>query len=132
MGIKAAVAIVALALSVLPVIPAFGATEEESLSYTVQVPPTKKPQLSWGRDLFVPLVRRGVATDLRLTAIFYNNVKPSAIINGNIVYIGGFVNGQKVIDIGKTHVILLGESGRIRLDIAGLAELGDGAKQKQK
>lgn len=102
---------------------------DESLSYAGKLPPTKPASIAWGKDPFVALVvsRQGVKAatkqDLLLTAIFYNKTKPSAIINGRIVYTGSVVFGQKVIDIGRTHVILQGESGTARLEIAGIPEL---------
>ncbi len=112
-----AAAVIFLALS-----PGFGGAEEESLSYTLQLPPARAPAVAWGRDPFVPLIADAEmeASDMLLTAIFYHTESPSAIINADIVYVGSTVNGQKVIDIGKTHVILQGVSGRTRLEIVGL------------
>lgn len=92
------------------------------LSGRLEVPDDRKP-LTWGRDVFVPLVRDAAATELRLMAVFYNAERPSAIINDRLVYEGGIVDGQKVVDIGRSHVILLGEVGEIRLEIAGVPGL---------
>lgn len=113
---------------------ATAAQPPESLSYTLPLPPTKGAAPAWGKDPFVPAVStpgRAAAADMRLTAIFYNPLKPSAIINGSIVYVGSVINSQKVIDIGDTHVILFGASGRIRLEITETPEHTDGAKQKK-
>lgn len=97
-----------------------------SLSHTLEVPEPESPRLRWGRDIFAPLVKDvSDAPDVRLKAIFYNAERPSAIVNDKIVYKGSDLDGQKVIDIGKTHVILLGESGTIRLEIAGVPEFPD-------
>lgn len=98
--------------------PAASGAERESLSGTLDVPRTKHTAITWGRDPFVPLIRLGSPYELKLSAIFYNKEKPSAIINGVIVYAGSVVNGQKVIDIAKTHVILQGETGKVRLELA--------------
>lgn len=106
--------------------------QEQSLSWTGKLPPTKGATVAWGKDPFSPLVKHvviqgqqaaPVGPALKLTAVFYNNVRPSALINDRIVYKGSVVYGQKVIDIGKTHVILQGESGSTRLEIAGIPEL---------
>src|SRR5574337_248549 len=95
----------------------------ESLSYVGKLPPAKSLPLAWGRDPFVPLLKAaGAVPDLRLTAIFYNPRNPSAIINGRIVYAGSVVKGQKVIDIGRTHVILQGENGQVKVQIADIPE----------
>ncbi len=100
----------------------------QSLSYMGKVPPSKPTALGWGKDPFVPLVvqltevkdkKTVTGSMLRLTAVFFSDVRPSAIVNDKIVYVGGVVDGQKIVDIGRTHVILHGVSGRVRLDIAG-------------
>ena len=101
---------------------------QQSLSYMGKVPPSKPTARGWGKDPFVPLVvqqaevkdkKQGTGQVLRLTAVFFSDVRPSAIVNDKIVYVGGIVDGQKIVDIGRTHVILHGVSGRVRLDIAG-------------
>lgn len=96
------------------------AIDEESLSFIGKLPPTKSVPLKWGKDPFVPEVSKtgSASPDTKLTAVFYNTANPSAIINDRIVYKGSLVAGQKVIDIGRTHVILLGETGSIRLELA--------------
>ncbi len=109
--------------------------EEESISIRAEVPPTERPRLPWGKkDPFVPLVPTGAqpgveaAAELKLTAIFFNKDKPSAIINDRIVYVGSLIRGQKIVDIGKTHVILQNKdgggapSGNIRLEFTGPPE----------
>ncbi len=108
-----------------------GWAEEGSLSYTLQLPPAKTPVIAWGRDPFVPLIADMEAPDMLLTAIFYHTESPSAIINADIVYVGSIINGQKVIDIGKTHVILQGVAGRTRLEIVGLPEYIDAHDQRR-
>ncbi|MBI5970546.1 MAG: hypothetical protein HY884_05275 [Deltaproteobacteria bacterium] len=105
-----------------------GQAAEESLSLRGEAPPTERPRLLWGKDPFVPLVSTNVETGagttaaLKLTAIFFNKDKPSAIINDRIVYVGSVINGQKIVDIGKTHVILHNKDGSIRLEFAGPPE----------
>ncbi|MBI5238659.1 MAG: hypothetical protein HY887_09625 [Deltaproteobacteria bacterium] len=97
-----------------------------SLSLRIELPPQALGIRAWGRDPFIPLAgKTGMEPGLKLTAIFYNTEKPSAIVNGSIVYAGSAVAGQKVIDIGRTHVILQGEKGPVRLDISGLVEIKD-------
>ncbi|MBI5047648.1 MAG: hypothetical protein HZB54_01670 [Deltaproteobacteria bacterium] len=93
---------------------------KESLSDLSRILPAKKPvHASWGRDPFVPLPGNGfmVPANLRLTAIIYNDKKPSAIVNNKIIYIGDSVDGQKVIDITKQYVILRGISGNYKLEM---------------
>lgn len=101
-----------------------------SLSLRIELPPQAKGIQAWGRDPFIPLAgKAGVEPGLKLTAVFYNTEKPSAIVNGSIVHVGGSVAGQKVIDIGRTHVILQGEKGPVRLDISGLVEIKDALRK---
>ena len=95
-------------------------TVKESLSDLNRILPAKKiVNVPWGRDPFVPLKGDGFGrpANLKLTAIIYNDKKPSAIVNNKIVYIGDSVDGQKVIDITKQYVILRGISGAYKLEI---------------
>lgn len=103
----------------------------DALSYRLQLPPERGSRaLSWGKDPFVPAIQAaGTAADLKLTAVFYNAQNPSAIVNDRIVYRGSFVSGQKVIDIGSTHVILHGDRGRLRLELSETPELQDANKK---
>ncbi|MFQ5464983.1 MAG: hypothetical protein ACE5EI_03555 [Thermodesulfobacteriota bacterium] len=126
------IACVAAAAALAALVPAERAGAGErvtpggSLSHTLKVPGPATPGLRWGRDIFAPLVKDvSKGPDVRLTAIFYNAERPSAIVNDRIVYKGSDLDGQKVVDIGKTHVILLGESGTTRLEIAGVPEFPD-------
>lgn len=102
---------------------------EESLSLRNPLPETKAEPLAWGRDPFIPEVRAsggpstGPAQELKLKAVFYNETRPSAIINEHIVYKGSLLGGQKIVDIGRTHVILQGENGVVRLELADMPEL---------
>lgn len=99
---------------------------EESLSYTAAIPPVKSAVAAWGRDPFLlPAATQAAGPALKLKAIFFNDENPSAIIDNLIVYRGGEIKGHKVIDIGRTHVILHGEYGRVRLDLSGTTELRD-------
>ncbi|TAN61813.1 hypothetical protein EPN18_05930 [bacterium] len=101
----------------------------ESITETAELPRAKRPSAPWGKDPFVPLVSAtSTHNGLKLSAIFYNSTKPSAIINGNIVSVGSIITGQKVIAIDKTHVILQGETGKVRLDIASAPEPDDEKK----
>jgi hypothetical protein len=113
------------------VLPAGAGAAEESLTIALDLPPTKSTPVPWGRDPFVPLLAEVTAPDMALKAIFYHASRPSAIINADIVYEGSTVNGQKVIDIGRTHVILQSVSGRIRLELASLPELTDGDEKSR-
>ena len=93
---------------------------KESLSELNRILPSKKKAaVPWGRDPFVALTGDGFGrpANLKLTAIIYNNKKPSAIVNNKIIYIGDSVDGQKVIDITKQYVILRGISGAYKLEI---------------
>lgn len=108
--------------------PGICAPAEESLSHIGKLPPTKAEPLVWGKDPFVPAIKHVAAPDMRLKAIFYNPEKPSAIISDRIVYRGSTVDGQKVIEIGRTHVILQGESGILRLELAEIPELPNAGK----
>lgn len=107
---------------------------EESISIRAEVPPTEKPRLDWGKDPFVPLIPTGAETEagataeMKLTAIFFNKDKPSAIINDRILYVGSLIRGQKIVDIGKTHVILQNKEGSIRLEFAGSPEAAGARK----
>ena len=92
----------------------------ESLTFVAEMPAPPERAIHWARDPFVPLVSGSDSPEMRLTAIFFNETTPSAIINGEIVYEESSVMGQKVIDIEKTHVILQGTSGQILLEIARL------------
>ncbi|MBI3398085.1 MAG: hypothetical protein HY026_02455 [Deltaproteobacteria bacterium] len=95
-------------------------TMKESLSeLSRMLPPKKVVSIPWGKDPFAPLVSDASAKQgsLRLTAIIYNEKKPSAIINSRILYIGDTLDGQKVIDITKQYVILRDSSGSYKLGI---------------
>jgi hypothetical protein len=120
--------LMALAQAVLP---AGAGAADESLTIALDLPATRPSPVPWGRDPFVPLLAEFTAPDMALKAIFYHSSRPSAIINADIVYEGSTVNGQKVIDIGRTHVILQGVSGRIRLELASLPELTDGDEKSR-
>lgn len=101
----------------------------ESLSYTAAIPPARSAVATWGRDPFLlPPATRTSGPALKLKAIFFNDENPSAIIDTLIVYRGGEIKGHKVIDIGRTHVILQGEYGKVRLDLSGTTELRDAVK----
>lgn len=124
-------AVIAASILMLP-----GATgwAAESISVRLPLPEARAPHksLAWGRDPFIA-PEKGTASKaggaLTLTAVFYGAKSPSAIINDRIVYRGSQVFGQKVIDIGLTHVILQGENGRFRLDLADLPELRNADKK---
>lgn len=92
----------------------------ESLTFIAEMPIPPERAVHWGTDPFVPLVNGSDSPEMKLTAIFFNDSTPSAIINGEIVYKESTILGQKVIDIEKTHVILQGTLGQILLEIARL------------
>jgi hypothetical protein len=95
---------------------------KESLSELNRILPSKKAAVvPWGRDPFVVLtVKKAEDTvALKLTAIIYNNRKPSAIVNNKIIYIGDSIEGQKVIDITKQYVILRGMGSTYKLGMEG-------------
>lgn len=117
-----------IALIAATLIPATAFAGAESLSYRTGLPisTAEKRGAAWGKDPFVPVVKSAVkqsSNDLKLTAVFYNSKNPSAIINDRIVYRGSAVGGQKIVDIGMTHVILQAENGPLRLDLAEIPEL---------
>jgi hypothetical protein len=90
---------------------------EGSLSTIKPLPRTKMPRIRWGKDPFKPLIPRTIEFELKLSAVIYNRQRPSAIIDDKIVYIRDYIDGFKVIDIGKNYVILSGERGKLRLDL---------------
>ncbi len=90
---------------------------EGSLSTIKPLPRTKMPGIRWGKDPFMPLIPRVMEFELKLSAVIYNRQRPSAIIDDKIVYIRDYIDGFKVIDIGKNYVILSGERGKLRLDL---------------
>lgn len=103
-----------------------------SLSYRLGLPDTgRKQTLRWGKDPFVPAAsgEGRQAGDLKLTAVFFSSANPSAIVNDRIVYKGSTVAGQKIIDIGVTHVILQGDRGTLRLELSEIPELHDANKK---
>lgn len=112
-----------LALAVSLPLPDAALGVEKSLSFRGELPSTKKTPLKWGRDIFRPLVRASDASEeeavaeLDLKAIFFTIERPSVIINDSILYRGSTIKGQKVIVIGKGHVILQGKRGKIRLEL---------------
>jgi len=91
-------------------------------------------EAAWGKNPFtVRLGEPGQRQDMPLTlsAIFYNPQRPSAIINERIVYIGNEIEGQKIVDIGKTHVILQWKGRKKRLDInSGPSAPGQGTARR--
>lgn len=104
-----------------------------SLSYRLKLPDMDgRPSINWGKDPFVPAMAAAVgrqSADFKLTAVFYDSRNPSAIVNDRIVYRGSHIAGQKVIDIGVTHVILQGDRGRLRLELSDIPELHDANKK---
>jgi hypothetical protein len=102
----------------------------ESLSYKGKLPPTKKVPFRWGRDPFVPLVKGAAELPLmELKAVFFSAEKASAIINDKLLYTGSVIEGQKIIAIGKSHVILQGKSGTIRLELDTMPEFSHDKKE---
>ncbi|MEE9613792.1 MAG: hypothetical protein V3W31_02420 [Thermodesulfobacteriota bacterium] len=99
------------------------AAASEALSIVGELPPTEKPSVSWGRDPFVPPSKDVEAPEMNLLGIFYNSENPSAIIDNKIVYIGSVIGDQKIIDIRKSHVILLGNGEKTRLELVDIPGL---------
>jgi hypothetical protein len=71
----------------------------------------KRMALPWSRDPFVAqgkLKKKGPSapTTLHLSGIMWDEKKPAAIINDNIVSAGDEVQGKKIIKIEKDKVIL--------------------------
>lgn len=128
MGRRALQTILLAALLVVGACAPTALANEVSLAGTIELPPLESEPRGWGRDPFVPLVAEAEAPAFALKAIFFNGSRPSAIINSRIVYVGSRIDGQKVVDIGRTHVILQGESGTVRLEMASLPEFDDGGK----
>lgn len=60
--------------------------------------------LSWERNPFIPV--KDAAESLILEGIIWNEQVPKAIISGEIVAVGDFVEGSKIIAIEKDKVIL--------------------------
>jgi hypothetical protein len=65
-----------------------------------------KFDLPWGRCPFSGKVYSGRedAVELRLTGILWDDVKPQAIINGDVVQEGNFIGHFKIIKIHKDWV----------------------------
>ncbi|MBI4335518.1 MAG: hypothetical protein HY589_02575 [Candidatus Omnitrophica bacterium] len=68
--------------------------------------PKRISSLSWGRDPFVFGGAKTAEGDLVLNGIVWDEKNPSAIINGNIVNIGGEINGNIIVDIQRERVIV--------------------------
>ncbi len=104
--------------------------DAKALSYRLQMPGGDAGKMGWSRDPFVPEMTGagGLESELKLTAVFFDDKNPSAIVNGLIVYRGSLVSGQKVIDIGGTHVILHGDRGRTRLELSEIPGFRDADK----
>jgi hypothetical protein len=45
-------------------------------------------------------------SNFRLSGIIYTVARPAAILNGQTVYVGDWVNGATVVDIDRTQVTL--------------------------
>lgn len=72
--------------------------------------------ITWGRNPFAPVeasVR--VVTKLTLNGIMWDEERPLAIINDNVVGIGGKVGENRVVDIKKDSVILNDGTGNFEL-----------------
>jgi len=103
----------------------------KALSYRLEMPPSRdEVKTGWTRDPFEQPVsgEGGLEGALKLSAVFFDLKNPSAIINGMIVYRGSLVSGQKVVDIGVTHVILQGDRGRTRLELSEIPGFQDADK----
>lgn len=80
----------------------------------------------WSKDPFVPpfipktelqQTKAEHLPDLELTSILYNDTRSAAIINGRLVHGGDLVQGNKILDIQRTHVILGDNYKRFRLEL---------------
>lgn len=83
----------------------------------------KRMALPWSRDPFMAqgkLAKKGPSRPeaLALSGIIWDEKKPAAIINDNIVSVGDEIQGKKVIKIEKNKVILQedGEEYILRLE----------------
>jgi hypothetical protein len=88
---------------------------------------------AWGRNPFAsspvashgPVSRRG---DFLLNGIMWDEKKPSAIINGDMVMVGDSVGSYKVVDISKDRVILTDGQDELVLDISPLTATEKGPR----
>lgn len=71
-------------------------------------------QISIERDPFFP-VPKVSASSIVLNGILWDEVKPTAIINNEIVQVGQSVNGKVVVGIWKDKVILSDGSNEVDL-----------------
>jgi hypothetical protein len=67
-----------------------------------------KRDLTWGRDPFRLARTKDLSSshDLALNGIIWDEDNPYAIINGEVVISGDYINGNMVVYIGKNSVIL--------------------------
>ncbi|OGX37638.1 MAG: hypothetical protein A3G91_04465 [Omnitrophica WOR_2 bacterium RIFCSPLOWO2_12_FULL_50_9] len=83
-----------------------GAVEISGSIPTTPVPPKKKSTFEdWGRNPFVSSSSGGPQR-LILNGILWDTVRPSAIIDGEIVEIGGRIGPCTVLDIKPDKVLL--------------------------
>ena len=71
-----------------------------------------------------------ILTGLKLTGILWDNKKPLAIINSEIVREGGMMNGVKIKKIEQDHVVLVFEGEEWLLFIEGIQPKQNSSKTK--
>ena len=92
-------------------------TESKSLVIIEQKTRPKSQYNEWDRSPFVLQKSKKYDSGLILGGIFWDKDKPQAIINNQIVGLGDELEGYKVIEIKKDHVILSDGANKIELKL---------------
>lgn len=76
--------------------------------------PVTPEELQWGRDPFILYQYKSARTEegLLLTAVIWDEEKPLAVINDEVVGIGQEIGGYRVIKINKNSAVLQKEEGQ--------------------
>lgn len=76
--------------------------------------------VAWGRDPFIiPTVQLPKSVSMTVSAIVWDEKRPLANIDGEIVGVGQQIEGFKVIQINKTNVIVNNGEGEVTLELYG-------------
>jgi hypothetical protein len=96
------------AVQITPPIPAPQKTQTAAI--IVPAPP-KTPLPATTQTVVVSTPQKTVPPVLKVQGIFYNAVKPEAIVNGMTVFAGDNVNGFRVKLISKTNISFIAPDG---------------------
>ena len=87
-----------------------GPQKAETIVVPVAAPP-KTPLPATTQTVVVSTSQKTVPPVLKVQGIFYNAVKPEAIVNGMTVFTGDNVNGFRVKFISKTNISFIAPDG---------------------